>query len=166
MTGVQTCALPICFPVTISSLGEDFGESQYDDTSIELFQDQVDNLNQWRAEAQPWYDAFGNALVSRATSIIPKTLSSVAMGASFLGGTIPDLISDAISSDKEVNFAKSLEKTYNNPISEAMQAWDESLKESLPVYGGVDHYRDWETDRKSTRLNSSHRSLSRMPSSA
>ena len=39
--------------------------------------------------------------------------------------------------------------------------------------GGVAHiyafytpYRDWETDRKSTRLNSSHRSLSRMPSSA
>ena len=30
----------------------------------------------------------------------------------------------------------------------------------------VDLYRDWETDRKSTRLNSSHRSLSRMPSSA
>ena len=34
----------------------------------------------------------------------------------------------------------------------------------------IDHevcnYRDWETDRKSTRLNSSHRSLSRMPSSA
>ena len=29
-----------------------------------------------------------------------------------------------------------------------------------------DIYRDWETDRKSTRLNSSHRSLSRMPSSA
>ena len=33
---------------------------------------------------------------------------------------------------------------------------------------GIDteFYRDWETDRKSTRLNSSHRSLSRMPSSA
>ena len=27
-------------------------------------------------------------------------------------------------------------------------------------------YRDWETDRKSTRLNSSHRSLARRPSSA
>ena len=27
-------------------------------------------------------------------------------------------------------------------------------------------YRDWETDRKSTRLNSSHRSLSRIPSAA
>ena len=32
------------------------------------------------------------------------------------------------------------------------------------IMNGV--YRDWETDRKSTRLNSSHRSLSRMPSSA
>ena len=31
---------------------------------------------------------------------------------------------------------------------------------------GLNPYRDWETDRKSTRLNSSHRSLSRMPSSA
>ena len=30
----------------------------------------------------------------------------------------------------------------------------------------VDAYRDWETDRKSTRLNSSHLKLSRMPSSA
>ena len=30
----------------------------------------------------------------------------------------------------------------------------------------TEDYRDWETDRKSTRLNSSHRSLSRMPSSA
>ena len=29
-----------------------------------------------------------------------------------------------------------------------------------------DKYRDWETDRKSTRLNSSHITRSRMPSSA
>ena len=32
--------------------------------------------------------------------------------------------------------------------------------------GYVDLYRDWETDRKSTRLNSSHITRSRMPSSA
>ena len=32
--------------------------------------------------------------------------------------------------------------------------------------GMSDTYRDWETDRKSTRLNSSHLKLSRMPSSA
>ena len=30
----------------------------------------------------------------------------------------------------------------------------------------TDSYRDWETDRKSTRLNSSHSAKSRMPSSA
>ena len=30
----------------------------------------------------------------------------------------------------------------------------------------ADDYRDWETDRKSTRLNSSHSAKSRMPSSA
>ena len=30
----------------------------------------------------------------------------------------------------------------------------------------ADAYRDWETDRKSTRLNSSHSGESRMPSSA
>ena len=30
----------------------------------------------------------------------------------------------------------------------------------------VAFYRDWETDRKSTRLNSSHSAKSRMPSSA
>ena len=30
----------------------------------------------------------------------------------------------------------------------------------------IDSYRDWETDRKSTRLNSSHSAKSRMPSSA
>ena len=33
------------------------------------------------------------------------------------------------------------------------------------VWGEVG-YRDWETDRKSTRLNSSHEIPSRMPSSA
>ena len=31
---------------------------------------------------------------------------------------------------------------------------------------GATSYRDWETDRKSTRLNSSHSAKSRMPSSA
>ena len=33
-------------------------------------------------------------------------------------------------------------------------------------YGYGNPYRDWETDRKSTRLNSSHITRSRMPSSA
>ena len=40
------------------------------------------------------------------------------------------------------------------------------IKVSKNTPTGQSSYRDWETDRKSTRLNSSHRSLSRMPSSA
>ena len=35
-----------------------------------------------------------------------------------------------------------------------------------PEYNIRTSYRDWETDRKSTRLNSSHITRSRMPSSA
>ena len=37
---------------------------------------------------------------------------------------------------------------------------------SIPFYLPEPNYRDWETDRKSTRLNSSHITRSRMPSSA
>ena len=40
---------------------------------------------------------------------------------------------------------------------------DEEIK-APAYYRSV--YRDWETDRKSTRLNSSHSAKSRMPSSA
>ena len=47
------------------------------------------------------------------------------------------------------------------------------LPESYPHFTDADlsamrdmNYRDWETDRKSTRLNSSHSRASRMPSSA
>ena len=39
-----------------------------------------------------------------------------------------------------------------------------TLDNPINVFGAV--YRDWETDRKSTRLNSSHSAKSRMPSSA
>ena len=41
-----------------------------------------------------------------------------------------------------------------------------TLTSVITTTGNNRPYRDWETDRKSTRLNSSHRSLSRMPSSA
>ena len=43
---------------------------------------------------------------------------------------------------------------------------DESPLVNKVNYYKLDRYRDWETDRKSTRLNSSHLKLSRMPSSA
>ena len=40
------------------------------------------------------------------------------------------------------------------------------FNQTLPTFDMYGPYRDWETDRKSTRLNSSHSRASRMPSSA
>ena len=45
-------------------------------------------------------------------------------------------------------------------IDDSTKLFDQSVAENKPMY------RDWETDRKSTRLNSSHSAKSRMPSSA
>ena len=44
--------------------------------------------------------------------------------------------------------------------------WSEVIETNLKTLFTVLPYRDWETDRKSTRLNSSHSGESRMPSSA
>ena len=43
---------------------------------------------------------------------------------------------------------------------------EEQDRRVLKLLRGAFDYRDWETDRKSTRLNSSHITRSRMPSSA
>ena len=40
------------------------------------------------------------------------------------------------------------------------------IRVAVPSIRNYENYRDWETDRKSTRLNSSHSAKSRMPSSA
>ena len=58
--------------------------------------------------------------------------------------------------------------------TEYLQRWKEVVQFSSKDYsdqmaaqfGIHEAYRDWETDRKSTRLNSSHSAKSRMPSSA
>ena len=54
-------------------------------------------------------------------------------------------------------YAKSLEDNPYDPKDNNYNLWRQ---------GYLEAYRDWETDRKSTRLNSSHLKLSRMPSSA
>ena len=56
-----------------------------------------------------------------------------------------------------ITINKGLHEKVTNMISDA-----NSCQEVLYKF----YYRDWETDRKSTRLNSSHSAKSRMPSSA
>ena len=50
--------------------------------------------------------------------------------------------------------------------SGTFQTWTKPRNCSMVYILCTGPYRDWETDRKSTRLNSSHSGESRMPSSA
>ena len=82
------------------------------------------------------------------------------------------MLADYGISQKEYQEAKN-DKEIAMKLSDAL---DEIANGKIAVFGKMVEeakqakneraYRDWETDRKSTRLNSSHRSLSRMPSSA
>ena len=60
---------------------------------------------------------------------------------------------------------KSKSKTSEN-TSEYLNSLKSAYQEIREKYNKAVRYRDWETDRKSTRLNSSHSAKSRMPSSA
>ena len=55
-----------------------------------------------------------------------------------------------------------------NTISKDNLVFKDALKNEISTTDAdfLTTYRDWETDRKSTRLNSSHITRSRMPSSA
>ena len=60
---------------------------------------------------------------------------------------------------------KANQKVNEEKYSKAMGKYNKEIATlALKVINKA--YRDWETDRKSTRLNSSHSAKSRMPSSA
>ena len=72
------------------------------------------------------------------------------------------------SSDLHLGHARLLEFCNNTRQGKDIDEHDELFIEiwNSVVHPGDVCYRDWETDRKSTRLNSSHSAKSRMPSSA
>ena len=60
-----------------------------------------------------------------------------------------------------------MEILFANTVREAKKQFIGSeVASQADSFLDLDAYRDWETDRKSTRLNSSHSGESRMPSSA
>ena len=72
-----------------------------------------------------------------------------------------ELFDGTFTSTGKASVAKS--KTAQREVAFMLTHW---LKETVPESKELHAYRDWETDRKSTRLNSSHITRSRMPSSA
>ena len=73
-----------------------------------------------------------------------------------------------LKNDLEVMNAKLIDKLQE--VKSMLDEGDDDIKWELDNNIKLDYdserYRDWETDRKSTRLNSSHSAKSRMPSSA
>ena len=74
----------------------------------------------------------------------------------------------SISYRKAWGLIRDAEESMGFMLVEKQRGGKEGGRSELTVEGKklLDTYRDWETDRKSTRLNSSHSGESRMPSSA
>ena len=73
-----------------------------------------------------------------------------------------------VGEDCEVRLAFQPNYPLEYSVGPVEVAWgeDEEADNDGTVVYIEEGYRDWETDRKSTRLNSSHSAKSRMPSSA
>ena len=178
MTGVQTCALPICFPVTIGGGGvsasgaQGQGVTQPTDRSVEMglkqqglglqlasLASQVD-LNKSQAEKNK---AEANKIAGVDTEAQKATIDNL------IAQTSNEKVKKGLILG-QIRVADAEEELKRNMADWTKDKADETRWNIKSLQKGIDKlaasYRDWETDRKSTRLNSSHRSLSRMPSSA
>ena len=156
MTGVQTCALPICFPVTITAI------------PIEEVEPVENILKRFASGAT----SFGS-ISYEAHSTLAIAMNRIG-AKSNTGEGGEDEIRYQLN-EKGENLRSAIKQVASGRfgvtaryLAEADEIQIKMAQGAKPGEGGQLHarYRDWETDRKSTRLNSSHRSLSRMPSSA
>ena len=86
--------------------------------------------------------------------------SAASTGIGFLGSALSQAFGLSWSSQK----AMQEQWKYNKNIMALQNQYRQQAAAQSQQYAKA--YRDWETDRKSTRLNSSHITRSRMPSSA
>ena len=166
MTGVQTCALPICFPVTIIcwKLGRsDFqrsagGASSYVASYVNSLSSAPQLYRSCRAfkprsRASIGFFEKGCDFVEDEDPYaqIEQKIDSV------VNGRVYNFNGVSVRSTPPMSYVRSLLPRFSSACN------DDSSSIARILLAA---YRDWETDRKSTRLNSSHRSLARMPSSA
>ena len=80
---------------------------------------------------------------------------------------LKDSVWDIIDGNSLDGYRFYIHEEYDYLYMKLKDAAKEQLKMDInQVIRDWERYRDWETDRKSTRLNSSHSGESRMPSSA
>ena len=96
----------------------------------------------------------------------------MAKKASSDGGSIKATVTEKLKQAKKGFDLEAFKKSKNiSEVKFKSQEWlplSDAFQDAISLPGvPLGHqYRDWETDRKSTRLNSSHEIPSRMPSSA
>ena len=207
MTGVQTCALPICFPVTIlqenlyskDALKEIFDNARKICGKLPLAANILYAINDYGRVVRDACEAGANIIITGAgiptnmpeftkdfpdVALVPIVSSARALrlickkwqrynkipdavivegplSGGHQGFKYEDCYKEEFQLENIVTPVIEEAKNWGNiPVIAAGGIWDKKDIDKLI------NYRDWETDRKSTRLNSSHRSLSRMPSSA
>ena len=180
MTGVQTCALPICFPVTIAGVcvpiytkralpGDTF---DIEDIEMQIYTDPTERA---MYGAYKMYIEFYFAPTRLYQAWLHNNKEYI--GEDMSRAKLP--LMDIIANGSDWNLTEQAEIQQIHPSSLLAHLGLRSLGQHVDGYSEknpnvrgifnaetMSAYRDWETDRKSTRLNSSHRSLSRMPSSA
>ena len=110
---------------------------------------------------------FNDAELQRVKNLIQNQADSVMNDAVALGGRLSDY---AVAYQGDwTQYWRDLNNIQQLNADELNQRLKQFFTAQHRVIGDIQptpEYRDWETDRKSTRLNSSHLKLSRMPSSA
>lgn len=108
---------------------EGFGESRYDKRVTQL--GELSNLNESRANIQPWYDQIGAGIlkgsVLAATTFADGILGTIAGALHILGNT--DKVADSDNPLRELG-----NQFISNPFSVLMQDINEKVESTLPNY--------------------------------
>ena len=146
MTGVQTCALPICVDVLVATPGrllDHVGQRSVDLSKVEiLVLDEADRM----------LDMGFIRDIRKVLALMPKQKQTLLFSATF-SNEIKKLANGLLKSPELIEVAR--ENKAAESVTQVVHPVDKNRKRDL-----------LSADRKSTRLNSSHTDISRMPSSA
>ena len=178
MTGVQTCALPIFYyslPDLFYKLRAFYGDdvvAHFKNLCVTVLFDVRylhDVLYVTLTSAEPLPDDIVEIIDEKTKQLVEevngRTSFWVKVDEELIGGLrlrIGDTVYDSTVTNHLYNLQKTLEK---RPLH-GDETPDEIVSDILTGISEIDTTIQEFQDRKSTRLNSSHRSLSRMPSSA